>query len=154
MPSPLFSNVFNFFSRVCLMVTSPSLSLRLSSDVSPSQGSKDTGKQGERERARTNEWRKVLTHVASFKLSISPLPPPLLPHPRGGFTSRPLSLSLSFLAFFRAEKCLCECRNCRWPYGTNGEAKRGNFGGENLRTEEGGPPRPRGKYLRGGTRTD
>ena len=133
------SKVFNFFSRVRLMVTFPfpSPPLSVSHPMSHlSQGSKDTGKQGregEKGREGTNEWRKVLTHVAGFKLSIFLFS---FFHTHVGVSPRVLSLSLALLAFFRGEKCLCKCRNCQWPYGTKErteEQKRGSFGGENLR---------------------
>ena len=97
------SKVFNFFSRVRLMVTFPfpSPPLSVSHPMSHlSQGSKDTGKQGregEKGREGTNEWRKVLTHVAGFKLSIFLFS---FFHTHVGVSPRVLSLSLLSSRFF------------------------------------------------------
>ena len=87
-----------------------SLSLpHLMSHLSREQGQERGGRGRGRERmAKSFDTRRRLQ---TFGI-------PFLPPTRVGLTSRP-PLSSSFSAFFRAEKCLCEWRNCQWPYGTN-----------------------------------
>ena len=84
------SNALNSFSRVCLMVASfvsarplPLFSSRPMSH--PSQGSKDTGKQGGGRKGRVNERMAesfdTRRRLQTFHLSLL-----LLPRPREGFT--------------------------------------------------------------------